>query len=333
MMLSTHQLDLLDRELDRNRRELLILPVRESLYPLRQLNPFSPPTGNPPHFMCGPEEPSQMDHSWQAAQAGYNSTVHAFANTSWGVPSMLGAYDAYNLKNLARDIGGFGTKVRISVHKGRQYLILTGYPGLRNKLRGTRYGIQNPRLIEMGVGRYGIRGTSISGFKLSCYVSVGIEALEWIFDDNALMTDLFGGIGVELIKAGIASALGYAAAMGMGVGVAFATLPVLVGAVVVLAVGITLNAIDNHYAIKTKVKSALREAVDNIGDLPERFEARANETVQKLEHGLENISARLAEFIYDEAKSWILRKLPSNEGHPRPPRIPDYIFIPRLLKK
>ncbi|WP_263261199.1 hypothetical protein [Pseudomonas sp. RIT-PI-S] len=101
----------------------------------------------------------------------------------------------YNIGRLLRDIGGLGTKVRISVHNGRQYLILTGYPGLRRVLRGTRYGIRNPQLVEVGIGRYGIRGTSISGFKLSCYVAVGVEVLEWIFNDEAVMTDLFAGIG------------------------------------------------------------------------------------------------------------------------------------------
>jgi len=54
------------------------------------------------------------------------------------------------------------------------------------------------------------------GFKPCCYVAVGIEVAEWVFSDKHVMSDVFGGIGVELIKAGIASALGYAAAMAVG---------------------------------------------------------------------------------------------------------------------
>ena len=100
--------------------------------------------------------------------------------------------------------------------------MLTGFPGLRNKLKGTRYGIRNPQLIEMGIGKYGIRGISISGLKLSCYVAVGIEVLEWVFDDEAVISDLLVGIGMEFIKAAIATLVGYLAALAFGRAAPFA---------------------------------------------------------------------------------------------------------------
>ncbi|MNF63308.1 hypothetical protein D3C84_450060 [compost metagenome] len=99
-------------------------------------------------------------------------------------------------------------------------------------MKGTRYGIRNAQLVEVGIGKYGIRGSSVKGFKLSCYVAVGIEVLEWVFNDEAVLSDLFAGVGVKLIKAGIATAIGYAAAMAAGALFTAAAFPVAVGAVV-----------------------------------------------------------------------------------------------------
>ncbi|WP_244858281.1 hypothetical protein [Pseudomonas sp. PP3] len=177
-------------------------------------------------------------------QSIYNATVHSFVNTNWGVPAALGAYDAYNVGRLLSDIGGIGTKIRVLIKNGKRYVVLTGYPGLRNRLKGTRYGIRNAQLVEVGIGKYGIRGSSVKGFKLTCYVAVGIELLEWVFNDEAVLSDLFAGVGVELIKAGIATAIGYAAAMAAGALFTAAAFPVAVGAVVVFGIG---ELIDQAY--------------------------------------------------------------------------------------
>ena len=137
-------------------------------------------------------------------------------------------------------------------------------------MKGTRYGIRNAQLVEVGIGKYGIRGSSVKGFKLSCYVAVGIEVLEWVFNDEAVLSDLFAGVGVELIKAGIATAIGYAAAMAAGALFTAAAFPVAVGAVVVFGIGIGLNVLDNQYGIKNSVKSGMRYALHNIEQLHEK---------------------------------------------------------------
>lgn len=85
----------------------------------------------------------------------YNGIPHTVVNTNCGVPAGMALIDIKNISILLRDIGGFGTEARISVHNGKQYLIITGYPGLRRKLKGTRYGVRNAQLLELGIGKYG----------------------------------------------------------------------------------------------------------------------------------------------------------------------------------
>ncbi|WP_225934153.1 hypothetical protein [Pseudomonas azerbaijanoccidentalis] len=269
-----------------------------------------------------------LDGLWGNTQSIYNATVHSFVNTNWGVPAALGAYDAYNVGRLLSDIGGIGTKIRVLIKNGKQYVVLTGYPGLRNRLKGTRYGIRNAQLVEVGIGKYGIRGSSVKGFKLSCYVAVGIEVLEWVFNDEAVLSDLFAGVGVELIKAGIATAIGYAAAMAAGALFTAAAFPVAVGAVVVFGIGIGLNVLDNQYGIKNSVKSGMRYALHNIEQLHEKATRISIKDLQiYTEKVATSVIGELIDQAYDETKSWIVRKIQPNDlplpSWPKAPELPN----------
>ena len=336
MSLSDTQLNQLDRDMDSNQREMVVLSMDDANAIMAERNGSSG-SGTQPQQICARTNPGMLDGMWGNTQSIYNSTVHSFVNTTWGVPTALGAYDAYNISRLLSDVGGFGTKIRISVKNGKQYVILTGLPGLRQRLKGTRYGIRNAQLVDVGIGKYGIRGSSITGFKLSCYVAVGIEVLEWIFNDEAVLTDLFAGVGVELIKAGIATAVGYAVATMVGTALSFAALPVVAGAVIVIGVGIALNILDSKYGIKNSVKSGMRYAVENIRDLREvATEISAKDLQIYSEKIATNIANGLLELAYDETKAWILRKvqpgelpLPSWPKAPELPNIPNF-RLPRF---
>jgi len=330
MSLSNSQLSQLDRELDHNQREMVVMPMDDFGAQSVGFDTSSSTTQAPQ--VCSRTQANMLSGVQNGTQSLYNATVHPFVNTNWGVPSALGAYDAYNVTKLVRDIGGLGTKARISTHNGRQYLIITGYPGLRNKLRGTRYGLRNAQLVDIGIGKYGIRGSSITGFKLSCYVAVGVEVLEWFFNDEAMMTDLFAGVGVELIKAGIASAIGDAAAVAAGAFFTAAAAPAIAGAIIVLAIGIGLNAIDNHYGIKNSVKAGMRYAVDHVNYIQEKITKISAKNLQNYaEEVTVNVATEITEALYKEAKSWVIRKvnpsefnLPSWPEAPKLPKLPGF---------
>lgn len=327
MSLSDTQLNQLDREIDTNQREMVVLSMDDVNAVMAERNGANSVSTQAPQI-CARTNPGMLDGLWGGTQSIYNSSVHSFVNTTWGVPTALGAYDAYNIRRLLSDIGGFDTKIRMSVKNGKQYLILSGYPGLRNRLKGTRYGIRNAQVVEMGIGKYGIRGSSITGFKLSCYVAVGIEVLEWIFNDEAVLSDLFAGVGIELIKAGIASAIGYAAAVAAGAFITTAAFPIIFGALVVFAIGIGLNELDNKYNIKNNVKSGMRYAVANIQYLHEQA---TKISAQDLQLYTEKIAASIIQELideaYDETRSWILRKIKPGElplpSWPRAPEMPS----------
>ncbi|MBP0953930.1 hypothetical protein JTA33_26160 [Pseudomonas sp. 20GA0080] len=130
-----------------------------------------------------------------------------------------------------------------------------------------------------------------------------------VFNDEAVLTDLFGGIGVELIKAGIATAHGYAAGLAAGAFFSAAALPVVVGAIIVFAVGIGLNELDNRYNIKSSVKSGMRYAADNVAELHETLTKISAKDLRVYTEDLATgILQSLMDKAVDETKSWVLKK-------------------------
>lgn len=333
MSVSESQLSQLDREMDQNHREMVIMSIEDFHAQAQFAQQAHGATQSPQ--VCTRTQGDMLTGTWHGVKSTYNGLPHTFVNTTWGVPAAMAAWDAKNTASFIRDMNGLGTKVRYTVRNGKQYVVLTGYPGLRKTLNAPRYGIQNAKLISMGIGKYGVRGSSIKGFKLSCYVAVAIEVAEWIFADEHVMSDLFGGVGVELIKAGIASALGYAAALAAGALFTAAAAPVIAGALVVFAVGLGLNALDNHFGIKNAVKAGLRYAVDHIEAIHKTItEIKPDDLRRYAEETAANIAGRIADELYDEAKSWVIRKLRPDgidlPAWPDAPRLPLMPSLPSL---
>ncbi|GLO31811.1 hypothetical protein PPUN12996_38690 [Pseudomonas putida] len=330
MSVSENQLSQLDREMDQNHREMVIMSIEDFQAQAQFAQRTHGATQAPQ--VCTRTQGDMLTGTWQSVKSTYNGLPHTFVNTTWGVPTAMAAWDMKNTAGFIRDMNGLGTKVRYTIRNGKQYVILTGYPGLRKTLNAPRYGIQNAKLVSMGIGKYGVRGSSIKGFKLSCYVAVAIEVAEWVFADEHVMSDLFGGIGVELIKAGIASAIGYAFGLAIGSMATFAAAPVILGAAVVFAVGVGLNELDVRYGIKNSVKAGLRYAVDQIEYLGQQAMQISTKDLQKYaEKQITNIASEVADTLYNEAKRWALQKLrPGDLNLPGWPTVPELPSMPSL---
>lgn len=123
---------------------------------------------------------------------------------------------------------------------------------------------------------------------MSLVVGIGVETLDFIFNDEKTMHDLVGGIGVEAVKAGLATMVGLGVGMGLiATGVTtIAIWPLSVMAVMVLLTGATLNKIDEALEIKKKVIAALQITTNsaNNGIYRVNFNTVA---AQELRHNIE----------------------------------------------
>ena len=68
---------------------------------------------------------------------------------------------------LIADLGSIGTKAYINTYGGKPHIILKGRPGLRKILTAPRYGVTNPKVVSMGLGRVGATAAAKAGGALT----------------------------------------------------------------------------------------------------------------------------------------------------------------------
>lgn len=175
------------------------------------------------------------------------------------------------------------------IHKSgpKWYIIFKGNPGLREFLKGTRYGVTNAKVLAITAGagsaaglRHAAWDAAKGAFKkagmLALIFTITIDYAEWLADYEQRdpktgkpkkdVFDLVYKIGVDVVKAGVSAALGslivgglITAAAGLGVAVAAPVLAVVVATVVVsVAVGIGLDWLDKKTGATDKLNQQIR---------------------------------------------------------------------------
>jgi hypothetical protein len=189
----------------------------------------------------------------------WRQTVSPGAEKPVTLPAALAATDSYLIAKtlIALGIAGAGTYIKTTA-KG-SYIIIKGRAGFRHQLlQGTRFLATHPRMIQMGLGMRGLQNVARGGFILSIVVSTAVETLDFIFNDGKTMHDLVGGIGVEAVKAGLATSIGLIAGFMAPIVTAVAVAPLFTMAVVVFVSGIALNMMDRKFKIKERVIASLK---------------------------------------------------------------------------
>ena len=201
----------------------------------------------------------------QAAKQQWQDQKERLKNAGAFLPVLS---DSHTLMVLAREMARGGhilSKYRVNTFAGRSYVVLKGYAGLRNQLNGTRYLINNPKVVSMGIGKLGAAKAIKGGVVISIVFSVAFHALEQLMNDRATWHDFVAGVTID-----VASSL-------IGAGIAWGAVSAVVGAtamaaigpialVVVVGAGITLalNALNEHYQITQRLASMLKEAESNM---------------------------------------------------------------------
>lgn len=164
---------------------------------------------------------------------------------------------------LIKEIGISG-KYYIKNYNGRDYVIFKGNAAARKYLTGTRYGINNAKMISLQIGRAGARAAVRGGFIFSMIFCTVLNVADYFARDNATMGQLLGATSVDLGKAIIASGAAYAVGAGAAALAGTAMLamgPVIVAVVVAVGVGLLLDAIDKKFDIQGRLSKMLDEGL------------------------------------------------------------------------
>lgn len=191
----------------------------------------------------------------------WTQTASPNAGKPWVAPASLMVSDAYLITKTLIALGLAGARSYIKTTATGTYIIITGYAGLRRQLlQGTRFLAANPRMVQMGLGIRGLQNVAKGGFLLSLVVGAGIETLDFIFNDEKTMHDLVGGIGVEAVKAGLATMIAISAGALTASVTTLVIFPLGAMALAIFATGALLNYTDQRWLIKENVIAALKAA-------------------------------------------------------------------------
>lgn len=208
-----------------------------------------------------------------------------------------------DMQAFTRILHSLGIRTALAEYKiirGTPNIILKGYAGLRNQLRRPYYPLDHAKVVTLGIGTKGLQQVARGGAVLSIITTVGLEVVDYMLKDHKTMADLIGGIGVEVVKSGVALGAGYSLGMIlMGTGTVFmAVLPLGAMIIVSVFVGSYLNSYDNHYQIKDSVIQALNNVPSNlkagIYKLEQGVTKRLHEIHLTYEREVEKIQSRIA---------------------------------------
>lgn len=144
---------------------------------------------------------------------------------------------------------------------GHSYIKITGYPGLRRILQGTRYGARNVQIMEMGIGRLGYFGAITGGIKCCIYFSLAWRAIELIFKSDYTLNDFLVDIPMDAVKAMVAGVVIGA----IGGGFMLISGSILITPFCIIAIGfatnIGFNIIDDKLNLSASLKKGLLTAI------------------------------------------------------------------------
>lgn len=172
------------------------------------------------------------------------------------------ALDLRILTKMVRDLGFIG-KVYEKMVNGKKYIIFKGFPGQRTIFSGTRYLATNAKVVDMAIGKAGIKSSVRSGARLTVFLTVPIVILEHILKDTFLLSDLVADISSTIVKVGVSSIVAAIAATAVGTVTTVAAAPLAVAVFVGLLAGWTLDKLDEEFAITEKLGQILRDIEDS----------------------------------------------------------------------
>ncbi len=216
------------------------------------------------------------------------------------------------MTKLVGDLGSIGAKAYIKNYGGKPHIILKGRPGLRKVLTSPKYGIKNPKVITMGLGKAGAVAAAKQGGIISVVLLSTYRVADYLLTDEATLSQLIGTLATDVVKVGIVTGAAIVAASAVAGLTTVAIGPIVVVLVVGLSTSLLLEYMDNSMGITSQVIAGL----DALGESAESYlEQQKNKVVEftgEVADGAINYAITSAKSI---AIKWIQNKI-KNYLHP-----------------
>ena len=197
------------------------------------------------------------------------------------------------LQKIGKDFGTWkNAKVTFTKSKaGHDLVIFKGKAALRKFTKGTRYRVDNVKMVEMQIGKPGIKAAARESARFGIYLVVAVDVADYFMRDDATLGQLLGNLTVDISSVMLASAIGAAAgslvtssAVGMAVVGGLACGPFLVAFAVGVLCGIVLYKIDEYFHIHQKLAELYDKGLAKLAEVWEKLGAEAQARFNQLAH-------------------------------------------------
>jgi len=201
--------------------------------------------------------------------------------------------DVVTASMLINQLGSFSIKATTYVNRnGTELIKISGYPGVRKILNAPVFAAKNPKIVDLGIGKYGFAKSVVEGARLTFYVAAAYRTLDFILNDERSLAEFIGSLATDVMKIGIVSVVTFV------VGSVVVTPLIAFNLVIVIGVGFFaawgLNKLDQKFGVTDKV-------VEYIDAAQQEFAEKARE----MEEGFWDLGAMLAERMLIKGKQII----------------------------
>ena len=179
-------------------------------------------------------------------------------------------------------------------HKGTELIKLTGYAGIRKILNAPVFGAMNPKIVDVGIGKYGLKNSIIQGARVTFYVAAAYRTIDFILNDETSLAEFIGSLATDVIKIGIASAVTWGVGALIAASTSFVIAPLAIVVVVGLGASIALNILDEKY-----------EVTDHVVKYLERAQQEVIEKAKNIENGFWDLGGMFIDGLLDTGKEII----------------------------
>jgi hypothetical protein len=162
----------------------------------------------------------------------------------------LTANAASPIKDVLKDLRaalqklGFTGRAAIRTIKGVDYVVISGYPGLRKFLNAPKYKLTNLKVADLVIGTSRLANSAVKGTALSIVLVTASDVLEAVLDDKKLLElELGFTILTNVSKAVFSGLAGFIAGVTVAALGAPVVWPIAAGIVIGIVVGQALDKI------------------------------------------------------------------------------------------
>lgn len=200
--------------------------------------------------------------------------------------------DVVTTSMVISKLGSLGIKATVEInHLGNEIIKFTGWPNVRKILNAPRFRLDNPKVVDVGIGKYGLKNSIVSGARLTFYVAAAYRTVDFILNDETSLTKYIGSLATDVAKIGIASAASWGAGAIVAGATSFVLGPIVATVLVGFGVAIALNYYDNKFGITDKVVMYI-----------ERSQQEMIEKAREIENGFWDIGRMLVDGLLDTGR-------------------------------